>query len=231
MTLIELVIALSLTIVVLSTVMFLYRQMDDVNRQLEKAQQENFRMRYLGNRLAAVLPQVVSEKTNKKDFYFFTSAVNNGLFKEGTPSLVFTFDNGVDRDKLYSNHNLARLYLDPQGNLTLASWPSTNDWNENTLPPMKKQVLMENVEDLHFGFFVAPDKEWKTKKVTTSPTAAGGADTISPEPQGSWIPEWKADYKQLPAMIRLEIRRQDRKTSEYMVFPLPFSQKQVVYTQ
>lgn len=110
---------------------------------------------------------------------------------------------------------------------------------------MKKEVLLEDVQSLKFWFFIAPDKKWQLDSnnqaqtqppsgQTTPPANNQGTPTqakpeIKPSPEGEWINEWSQDFKLLPAIIRLEIKR-DNKT-EYFAFPLSKCKRQPVYNQ
>ncbi|MCE5317384.1 MAG: type II secretion system GspH family protein [Parachlamydia sp.] len=242
MTLLETLIALGITMLVLSTLTFFYRQIDAVNTQLEKVQGQGFRMRYVENRLASILPQAVSESDAKKDFFFFTTSSTLAFAKQGSPTLMLTYDNGVKLDKLFSNHVLGRLFLSSDYKLCLATWPSPNRWVDGISPPMKKEVLLEGVDELSFGFFVAPEKDWKFSdaaskqlKADSKPAPNAASDqpasvVVKPTPEGQWHPTWSYDYQQLPAMVKVQVTLLDKSTRVF-VFPLPKCQRQVVYKQ
>lgn len=243
MTLLETLIALGITMLVLSTLTFYYRQIDAVNTQLEKVQGQGFRMRYVENRLSQILPQAVSEKDAKKDFFFFTTSSSLAFAKQGSPTLLFTYDNGVKLDKLFSNHVLGRLFLSTDNKLCLATWPSPSRWVEGINPPMKMEVLLEGVEVLGFAFFVAPERDWKLSDTgkPQAPDAKAASDAkpssdqpaqvvVKPTPEGQWLPGWSHDYQQLPSLIKVQVALQDG-SSRTFAFPLPKCQRQVVYKQ
>lgn len=251
MTLLETLIALGITMLVISTLTFYYRQVDAVNTQLEKVQSQGFRMRYVENRLSQILPQAISETDAKKDFFFFTTSSSLAFTQQGSPTLIFAYDNGAKLDKLFSNHVLGRLFLSTDNKLCLATWPSPSRWVEGINPPMKKEVLLEGVKELSFAFFVAPDKDWKLSdtgapkqtipdyKAAPDTKAASDAKGVSaepaqiivkPSPEGQWHPTWSHDYQQLPAMIRLHVALMDGSTRVF-AFPFPKCQRQVVYKQ
>lgn len=166
-TLIEMVIALALTVIILTSLTYFYRQMSEIDAETERVIADNFKMRFVETRLADVLPRSISESDKKKDFVFFSTG-DDGLTKSGSQSLIFTFDNKVSLDKPFSNHVLGRLYLSQNGDLTLAYWPSPKRWKDNTLPPMKKEVLLKGVENLSFEFYIAPENK-KAKKPANKP--------------------------------------------------------------
>ncbi len=241
MTMLETLIALSLTMMILSTLTYFYRQISSINSQVEKLQNESFLMRYVENRLAAILPNATSETDEKKDFFFFSTSSTLAFAMQGSPTLLFTYDNGVKLDKLFSNHVLGRIYLDNQGRLCLSTWPTPSRWVEGTNPPMKMEVLLEGVKELNFGFFVAPDRDWQLDKGTpktpdkasavknpATDQAAPAAVVVKPTPEGQWLQSWSYDYLQLPAMVRVQITLLNGAQRTF-VFPLPKTQRQIVY--
>ena len=184
-TLLETLIAMALTVVVLTTLTYFYRQIDQLNTQAEAIQAESFKMRYVENRFATIFPQAVSETDKAKDFFFFTISDPGGIFARGSPiSLVFTFNNGVDLNKLFSQHILGRIYLDTNGRLCMATWPSPNRWVEGAKIPMELEVLLENVDAMKFWFFIAPDKKWQLQSQNendnNAPTTPGAQQNNPP---------------------------------------------------
>lgn len=226
-TLLETLIATALTVIVLSALTYFYQQIDFINNKSEGIQKDNFRLLNLENRLSRILPLAVKE--DSVDFYFFTVNDPTGLFKQGSPkSLIFTYDNRVDINKEISNQTLGELFLDPQGRLTLASWPSPSRWEEGVPPLIKKEILLEGVDSLAFNFFIPPDKNWKLVQ-TGGPAKTTMAVVVKPSPEGGWVDEWSADYKLLPGLIRLEIKRKG--ITETYVYPLSNTSRQIVYSQ
>lgn len=224
-TLVELLVSMALTALILSTLMFFYREIALLNVRYDEDQKESFQLRFLENRFSDVLPKAVPEMTAKKDFYFFTEPDYHGTFKNNSSSLVFTFDNGIDYDKNFSNHVLGRLYLDPSGNLTLGMWPSPARWVEGEIPPMKKEILMEGVSSLEFHFFI-PQEKVQEAQVNNQKN-----NKVEPNPRLSWVNRWQQNYKQLPAIVRVEIVRpvngKDKKFS--YAYPLPNVAIPIVY--
>jgi len=223
MTLLEVMIAMGLAVMVLTTLTYFYSDIDSLNREMERIQKESFHNLYVENRLSMILPRAVSERDSKKDFYFFTSTTPGGFFKAGSTNLVFTFDNGVMLDKDFSNHVLARLYLDPQNRLCLATWPSPKRWNPVGLTSMKKEVLLENVEQLQFSFYVPPEKDRSKWGVASKPL----------EIKGPWVNEWRSEYKQLPTLIKVELVKKVGKEEKPMTFAfsLPNAEKFIIYSR
>ncbi len=186
-TLLETLIAVALAVVILTTMMFFYREIDYINNQLEQVQKESFKMRYVESRLASIFPNAVAPSTNdsKDDFYFYTSSDLGLDTLPGSPAtLVFTFDNGFDSDKLFANRVIGRIFLDSNKRLCLAKWPSPKRWVEGVAPPMKLEVLMEGVDSLTLSFFVAPEKKWKLDEKDEDADDDATQTPISQPPKG-----------------------------------------------
>lgn len=220
-TLIEVVIAMSLTLIVLSTLTYFYQEMATLDAMGERQQQKNFQMLYVGNRLMTSIPKTIDNR--KSDFVFFTPRDVDPLLMPGSPSLIFTFDNGVKLDPLFANNVLGRLYLDNKGRLTLAKWPSPTRWKTGN-PPMKKEVLMEGVKEMEFAFFSSPDRGKRENNYQkASPIAP-------PTPQGEWaFSEWSKDYQQLPLMMKITLTMEEDDTEYVFAFPLPNAKEPVIY--
>lgn len=232
--LLELLIAMGLTVAILSTLMFFYYEISLINAEMDKDQNESFKKLFVENRLSHILPKTVSIKDPSKDFHFFTSRDQGGLFNSGTASLVFSFDNGVQLDKNMSYHVIGRLFLDPEGNLTLAKWPAEKRWKENESPPMSKEILLENIDTLSFAFFVPPDRGRKEAALGSSFPAPKAAFEIPAEIKGRWVEEWSKEYHQLPAIVKITLVQKDALGKGEILnfaFPLPHTKNPVIYEE
>ena len=233
LTLLEVMIAMGLSMVLISVVVYFYQQLSLINIAMDKAQNEHFQKRFLEYRLNAVIPMAVSP--SNKNFHFFISPNIQGLFKDKSQSLVFTFDNGVKLNKQMSDLVIGRLFLDKDDKLTLATWPINKRWVENEPPPMSKEVLMENVVGLSFQFFTPPDKgqikfvNKQEGKTITQLSLPAFPETIRNQFQS----EWRREYRQLPSITRVLITRKTDKGEVKMVFdyPMPNTQQPIIYTQ
>jgi len=226
-TLIEVIIALSLTAIVMTSLTYFYMQIQEINNKTENSLREIYRFSYLESRLANVIPKAISECSPKNDFAFFTTLGNSSeYFKHGTSNLIFTYDNGIDLNKQFSNHVLARLFLDNQNRLVLATWPSFKRWKAGTNPPMKKEILLENVDNLTFSFFIPPTMD-RTRVIKISENVKKKKLFI-PGPAGSWVTDWKSEYYELPAMMKVQI--QTKGENMVFTFPLPNSNNVIFYT-
>lgn len=243
-TLIEIIIAMALTAIMLTTLTFFYRQISHIGHDIDQVKAEHFQLRYVENRLADILPKAIYEKDRKKDFVFFSFGDEGGFSMPGSQSLIFTFDNGVNLDKPFSAHVIGRLYLDRNGRLVLAYWPSPRQWDNGVTPPMKKEILLEGVTKLSFEFFIPPDKgEIKSTPKQSESSADQAKNTqspkqeptaVEPEPKGDWRRQpWMMEYQRLPAMIKVNISlkekgRQEEKPMTF-IFPLINTSKHIIY--
>lgn len=230
-TLIEVLIAMTLTVLVLTTLMFFYRQISTIGSEIDLLKAEHFKLRYLENRLSEIFPRVIRENDKKKDSVFF-SIEEEGPAKQ---SLIFTFDNDVDLDPVFSNHVLGRLYLDQEGSrLSLAYWPSPKRWEGGGQIPMKREILLEGVGSLAFEFFIPPDREDEEKKTNPAQNPEPNAKETpqaapQPEPKGDWrkLP-WLKEYEKLPAMVRVIVVMKGENVPMEFVFPLSNSKNHIV---
>lgn len=224
-TLLELIIAMSLTLILMSTLLYFYRDLSKIGFETNKLTDTHFYWQYAGSRLADILPRTAGVKD--EDFLFY-SIDDSKLTKPGSQNLIFAFDNKVSLDKDFSNVVIGRLYVDNNDQLTLAYWPPLTRWtNEEQLPPMKKEILKQNVDSISFEFFVPPEKS-KIVKPGTSTT--GTEIPVS----GGWLSKpWLREYHSLPAMVKMiVIPKKQAKNPEpqvIYVFPLVNTNYRIVY--
>lgn len=224
-TLIEILIAMTLTVLILTTLSFFYRSITMMGYDLDRIKTAQFYLRYVENRLVDVLPKALSKKSNPNDFVFYSfGSDGSDIMISGSQSLLFSFDNGVSLDKPFSNNVVGRLFVDPDGNLILAYWPIPYRWDKEGSIPVKKEVLLENVKNLSFEFFIAPEKKEDNQTPEAKPNA-----TTSPEPKGSWTKEhWLKEYETLPALVKIHITMNNDSTRTY-VYPLSNSDARIIY--
>jgi hypothetical protein len=160
MTLLELVIAMSLISLLLILLAFFYQDMHSIDKAADTLQKENFQIRYAENRLAKIIPEILDGHQCKGHPFFYTSDHTGALQFSHTPSLTFLFDNKASIEPDRSNTLLGRLYVDSQKRLCLMTWPApTNKKAWSSIPPSKKEILLENVSGLSFEFYVPPDRD------------------------------------------------------------------------
>lgn len=249
-TLMEVLIAMVLTVLVLTTLTFFYRQVMVIGNEIDEVKKHDFYTRYVENRLMDVLPKTLSPKD--KDFAFFSFG-DDGTTKLGSQNLIFTFFNGVSLEKEVANHAIGRLFVDPEGRLTFAYWPTPKQWDKPEEPPIKKEILLEGVEAIEFSFFIAPEvapekpsqqeeqggKGGDTKK--QPPPKPKGADGKKeeaskeeekpvPEPKGDWrVQPWLKEYADLPVLIKMSVQMKGENEKKIFMFPLANSKTHIIY--
>lgn len=229
--LLEVLIALGLTMILLSTLMGFYLEISRINSALEKEQDASFRKLYLSSRLAAILPKAISASDKDKDFFFYSGMANDRFSKSGSQTLTFGFDNGIKLDPAFSYHVLGRIYVTEAKQLCLAVWPSPARWNDLTIPPIKQEVLFVGVENLSFEFYVPP---YRDRKAILSNNKFKGTykqnEFLKLDPMGEWKTEWQQEYDELPVLVKIILEMSGPKAEPLtFIYPLPQSRLIIVY--
>jgi hypothetical protein len=235
----EVLIAMSLVMLLLSTLMGFYIEINRVNAVMEREQEVSFKKLLLSTRLASILPQALAAPKAaaiKKvtdpggDFFFYSSLANDPFTKGGTQTLTLSFDNGINLDPAFSYHVLGRLYVNAKDQFCLAMWPSPARWDDASIPPIKHEVLFENVEDLRFEFYVPPARERKmilSNNKSKGPIKEDVLLVLSAS--GEWRDNWLQDYKELPSLVRVILKLKNIEIPLTFVYPLPQSRYIIVY--
>ncbi len=233
MTLIEVLIATSLTILLLSVLGYFYRQTAWLDKETNRQQKEGFQQRYVETRLMQVIPNIERQffYRNKEHFYFFTDNELGTLSTGDYSSLLFVYKTNTDIKTDQSVQTLGRLFVDKNQRLCLASWSSPEMWEPSPPLQARMEVLLDHVTSLHFSFFVPPEKD----RSKIEKNLKGSRKERKVEPSADWIPEWKYEYQQLPPLMRIIVtqkfdHRDDSKETTF-AFPLPNSTKVVFYEQ
>lgn len=227
MTLLEVMIAMALTMLLLSSLSYMFLFVEKINQRSEAKQEQAFSTLYLEERLNYLMRHTYSPRDVDKHYYFFTSqAQDSSLFKEGTPSLTFSFNNGNVLDKSFGGAVLGRLFVDPKGDLTLAVWPLPTEVKK--LPEtIHKEILLKGVEEMNFYFLVAPSKD-RTRIFSQLKKGMLAKKTFKQlPPAGFNHRQWQSDYSSLPAAVKIEIKQ----NNEWLHFsiPLPHSDQVILY--
>lgn len=228
MTLVEVLIAAALTAVLLAGLLGYYHHIELLSVELKKVREEGVTRRYAQFRLARIIPTAVVHR-NKKTYPFFTNGSTTPRIVG--ESLVFTYDRGVDEMAAFSYEVLGRLFLDDEGQLCLATWPLPHaDDADGESPLMKKEVLLDKVKKLAFAFYMPPDRQ---RLIVDGRLAVEtGKEEVVPA-FDQWHAEWRREYGQLPAMIKITITRrggQGNKDEQLVyAFPLPNTKNTILY--
>lgn len=144
LTLIEIMIALGLAGLLLTTLFSFYQQLFITRAQLQKSKEVATQRIWVQERLIQVFSQIATEVEEDLGLAFY-------LGKEASAQssvLNFYYDNGMDPDPHYSGVIKAMLFLNQKKELLLQ------------LSPSRKEVLMEGVKDLQVLFFDPKEKVW-----------------------------------------------------------------------
>ena len=230
MTLLEVMIAMGLTLLLLSTLSYMFLFVEKVNSRTEAQQEKSFDYFFLEHRLNYLMKQTYSPRQVAEHYYFFTSqTLDSHLFKPGSSSLVFSFNNGAVFDKPFANQVIGRLYLDPQGRLCLAIWPLPEEQKKNLSTQLHKEILLKNVESLDFSFLVPPLKD-RTKVWKDAPQGLLKQLSQNELPASGFNhKQWKSSYPSLPAMVRIELKLTNQDKPLVFSIPLPQSDLTIVY--
>lgn len=227
MTLLEVLIALGLTVILLTALSFFYRELTRYDKAGETLRREEINLRHVDIRLQKSLAKSLSYGTLGTDFLFFTGSGGEGLFWPGTSYLLFAYDRGIDRDPLFSNEVIGRLFVDSEKNLTLATWPIFSRWETRQSIPIKKEILLSNVTGLKFSFFY-PTEKTSSKPKPKSEVPKVLRATVVQEPKCG--DEWRNEWARLPAIVTVILTRgTDEKSEEKIVIPLVNFDKWIIY--
>ncbi len=229
LTMLELLISMTLTVMILGVLTYFYQQMTMAGVVLDRQQGKNFQERYVEHRLGTVIPHTIAPSEKNGSFHFFTTNSASALTMSGSDSLVFVFDNCVQSNKEMAYLVIGQLVLDQEGRLLLVTWPSEKRWVENEPVPHSYEVLLEGVKNLSFSFFVPPIKG-KTDLKTGTPRKVVEQDPLE-ESRGEWINVWLAEWRQLPAMMRVKVVVEEEGKDKEInyAFPFPHVEQPITY--
>ena len=200
-TLLEVLIALGLTLLILSSLLAAYLNIEKSAAWWKKEETALFAERFFSHRLLEVFSHLEEIDQNKQ--FFFTLDASNGVQLPGTMSLIFSYDNEPSLDTSLSGIVLGRLFVDNEGNLTLLTWPEREKWNDLNLPSFHREVLMQGVKGLQLSFFILPSSK------DENPSNAG------------WkVGGFSKDQKELPGAIKLTLTFAESIEKTYY-FPIP----------
>lgn len=178
---IEVLIALGLLSLLLSTLFFWYRSFSKQKVEFTILKAPLMEERYTHQRLQSIF-----------------GAAALPLFTASAHTLVFYFDRGPSPEPKLAGEILGSLYYDASERcLCLGIWPKPTSENSLTTPS-ETFVLLEGVEGCTFSFYHPPDHF----KKPVDPEEIG-----KPKPKEGWQNSWEASYKMLPALMKIEIDR------------------------
>ncbi len=146
LTLLEVVIALGLAAILLTTLFGFYRQLFLARANIQKNKETVLQRVWVQQRLAQVFEKAEAEIEEDKGLVFYTAEHPHAT----GPALHFYYDHGMDPDPDYCGTLKAMLYLTPQKELMLQ------------VGPARKEVLLQGASQLQFAFFDPKEKIWQT---------------------------------------------------------------------
>lgn len=253
-TLLEVLIAMTLTSLILMALTFFYQQVAVIGIEMDRTKIEGFDARYVEKRLSDIIPRIIGSSNRAQNYGFF-SVGDEGIAMPGSQSLIFTFDNGACSNRWFAGNVVGRLLLDPQGQLLLLLWPLPRSWDKSTQEwPVKKEVLLTGVESMTFEYFIAPavskpleikPDQSPPKNPNGNPSSPNGVqappkntqeppkpEIPTPEPKGEWRQQpWVKEFVQLPVMLKIVLTMPRDKDTEKLIFifPLAESNAHIIY--
>lgn len=187
-TLIEVVIGMTLFTTLLTVLLSVLCRSSYTSHALSKKRETLEKLVYARARIQRLLRSAAH--TNKQYHCFFTKESSSSDRGE---CLIFSFDNGVQREIRYALYCLARLHVDAQHNLAITCWPTPRANPMRHVPKdRRKEVILPGVGSMKMAFF------WGIQKKNT--TASG-----RPAPFKKWVEQWNKEYEILPNLVRLTL--------------------------
>ncbi|HSW87416.1 MAG TPA: DUF1494 domain-containing protein [Rhabdochlamydiaceae bacterium] len=149
-TLLEIVIAMTLTAFLITVLFSFYRESSMIGMQLEQAKQKILLQELFQERMTQVFNQIRLEEGENKDKEppLFTSS----FIDANGPVLNLYYDNGVDHQPEFCDMVKGMLYVNQHKELCF-----TTSSKENLT---RKDVFFDGVAELRFYFFDPDEKEW-----------------------------------------------------------------------
>ncbi|MBN4067121.1 hypothetical protein JYU14_03455 [Simkania negevensis] len=218
-TLLEMLVAFALFTTLSSMLFGSYFYLYRAKQNMERFEKNVYKHHYGRFRLQQVLqdacpPSPSPEKESEKELslFFTLDKENNGGM--APPSLIFTYDNGVDDNPLFSSQVLGMIGTTPHGQLLLITWPSPFKWREQS-PSPRIEVVFDKVEQFDMTFFYPPSH---SKKDVAPKDVDKGREILIPPP--GRLNRWKKEYGVLPVLMEIAISFQDGTTKQ---IPIAFT--------
>lgn len=214
MTLIEVLIAMSLLSVILVVTFGFFQELSVVNQKTDKVLKESFQKRYVESRLSYVFSHILNESKTDEKFYFLTMTEDEF---SNFPSLVLSFNNQTVYDSKAAAHVLARLFVNKEKKLCLAIWPMPIKKKDQPLIDprsyIKIECLLDEVNDFKLKLYSPPD-------------LANTKETDKPI-RGEWNTHWQLKWKEMPAIVEMELEIGEKRAKQTFAFVLPSSKHPV----
>jgi len=206
--LLELLIALSLTAILLTFLFSFFVESAKIEKKLDTTRMAIMNRSHLQTRLQTVLTSI--DRSQMAPF-FYTKQFD----KEKTLSLIAIFDNGIDPDPAFSGSIIGRIFLDRENNLCLATWPITKGKNR----PWRKEILFPKVKHFEFAFLGEKTAAEHGAKESSVPITA----TLA------WKSAWHKNVHEVPGIIRLTLYEETQSKPIQYAFILPITEPFITY--
>lgn len=206
----EILIALSLTAVLLTFLFSFFAESAKIENKLDRARMAITARGHLQTRLQSLLSSISPPS-------FESPLYTEAFEKENSLSLVAIFDNGVDPDPAFSGPILGRLFLDEQSNLSLATWPLDKEHKHL----WRKEILLPCVESFEFEFLGKNRAPEHGKKEKIEPINAAYA----------WHSHWSKSETRVPTIVRLNVQEEKAKEPLRFAFVLPRPDDLITYSE
>jgi hypothetical protein len=195
----EVLIALSLTAILLTFLFSFFAESAKLEKKIDAAREQISGRQRLQTRLQAIFSSLCSDGPSP---FFYTRTFK----QEPNPSLIAIYDNGIDPDPAFSGSVLGKLFLDGE-NLSLVNWP--NEPEQKMELPWRKEILLSGVERFEFEF-LSPKKE------------EGPKEKIKPiNPFWEWRYRWPKKKGGIPPLVRLFVWEKGQKEPLRFAFFIP----------
>lgn len=190
--LIEMLIAMALFALVMGSLFALFLHNIHIHDELESLQAKSEVIRRAHARLTGVFSKLIYKIEGRHLFYTPAQASSKLTQSKEGASLVFTFDNGLDRARGFSYDVIAKLYVDQENRLALMIWPNPIDEKKKPTE-VRNEILLENIESMKMQFWKAPN-----------------LGVIVPvDKTGEWLDTWEEDFKGRPTLMKVTLKYVD----------------------
>lgn len=210
MILLEILMALSLTAILLTFLFSFFVESVKIEKKLEIARMTVISRGHLQTRLQTILSAI---DLNSIEPFLYTKQFD----KEKSLSLVTVFNNGIDPDPNYSGSVRGRIFLDEERNLCLLTSPLGDEKEKN----WRKETILPHVESFEFEFLGKKTASERAKNEKTTPITA----TLA------WRTEWTESQGGIPSVVRLRVIEQKSKEPLRFAFILPSPDPFVTYLE
>ncbi|MBS0654345.1 MAG: hypothetical protein JSR46_01080 [Verrucomicrobia bacterium] len=209
--LVDVIIATSLFAILLAVMFGIFLRYSQANQFLKTQRLDCEKLLVVQSKLQNIFDRYQDKMD--KEHYFYIEESKSG----GSPSLIFTFDNGIDVDPQFSGDRLGKLYVASDA-LRFAYWPRGK--NLDTIPVnMREEILLKEVTSLQIELFARAQPQVESKKNEKEEQKVI---------EGRWLTKWPMEYKRYPSLVKLTCRRTSGKDILFWFF-LPIETGPIFY--